>query len=518
MPIYGIDLGTTFSAIAYVNPNREPVCIPIGGERGRTIPSAVLFVNENEAHVGWEALEREGALLIQFAKRDIGLERGRRWEFRGWTYTPEEISALILRKIVQVVGAHSWRLPPVRDVVITHPQYFYMSQKEATSEAGRLAGLNVRATIPEPTAAAIAYGVCERAEEESRTILVFDLGGGTFDVTLMKVTQRKFEVLGSAGDAQLGGIDWDAELIRYLKEEFRRRAGVDFDDVASHGQRVALEQTAQRMKEQLSDQDEVREVIYAGTMHMLVTVTREAFEQMCAPLVDRCVQKCGELLQLTGYKWSELDEVILVGGSTKMPMIQRAVRAAFGREPRIDQDPKLAVAHGAAIWGYWVEQGWVDARWGREGSSSLMVEPVEVSGRTAHGLGVLARRGEHEIIDIIIPRNTQTPHHVAKEYYTAWDNMTELIVPLYESDSEDPDSPACVRLGQVIIEGLPPGPRGQPVRVNFEIDLAGRLRVKVTHIPTGAERVVEVRREGLVGRNEPDFNDRFRRLNSICVR
>jgi molecular chaperone DnaK len=519
MPIYGIDLGTTFSAIAYVNLHGEPVCIPLGENGEWTIPSAVLFSGEREVYVGQEAIEHsldEGTLLIEFAKRDIGLQNGRTWRYGGWVYTPEEISALILKKIAQLVNKERY-LPPVRDVVISHPQYFYMNQKEATKEAGELAGFNVVATISEPNAAAIAYGVYERSEERDMTVLVFDLGGGTFDVTLMRVAQRRFEMIGSDGDAQLGGIDWDAEIIRFAKEQFRLRAGEDFDNVASPQDVIQLRKNAQQAKERLSRNDAHRFTLQAGQFTMLIEITRSDFEGMCQHLVERCLSRCHRLFQRTGYDWGKLDEVLLVGSATKMPMIQDAVRRAFGREPRIDSYPKLVVAKGAAIWGYWVEKGVIDPRWiETEEEEPAGLEIPKIAGRTAHGLGVLARSDGRRIVYILVPQNTQTPHETEQIFYPDRDNATSIVVPLYEGDSEDPDS--CVPIGHVTIGGLPPRPRDQvQVRVKFKIDVSGRLEVEVVDVQTGRREILQVDRDTRRNRG-PDLEARRRHLQEIRIR
>ncbi|RMG46828.1 MAG: Hsp70 family protein [Acidobacteria bacterium] len=522
--IYGIDLGTTFSAIAYVNPNGEPICVPLRGEEEFTIPSAVLFVEQNEVYVGAEAINnswREGSVLVEFAKRDIGLQNGLTWRFAGWEYTAEEISALILRKIVQQLSQDR-RMSPVRDVVITHPQYFYMNQKEATREAGELAGLNVVATITEPNAAAIAYGLAERATTQDCTILVFDLGGGTFDVTLMRVGEERVEMLGSDGDARLGGMDWDREIVELAKQEFAHRSGEDFDSVASPEERIRLRKAAERAKMELSraDRDRYRLFIQAGGYTLPLEISRAEFEGMCRYLVERCIERCERLFQQTGYNWAEIDEILLVGNSTKMSMIQEELRRISGREPRIDEYPKLMVAKGAAIWGYWVREGRTDARWvtpeEEEPSGLAVAESPQVSGRTAHGLGVLARMGGRDRIRILIPQNTPTPHAAEETFYTIRDNATAILVRLYEGESENPN--ACCPIGQILIEDLPPRPEGQPVRVKFEIDHSGRMQVEVTDIRTGRTTIKEINRDLIRPLQGISFEDRRRHLSEIIVR
>lgn len=530
--IYGIDLGTTFSAVAYVNRAGEPVVVPLGENR-LTIPSAVLFVGENQVYVGEQAIERsyqEGSLLVQFAKRDIGLQNGRTWNYGGWEYKAEEISALILRKIAQQVNMDR-TLPRMQEVVISHPQYFYMNQKEATKEAGELAGLKVVATITEPNAAAIAYGVYERAQNRELTVLVFDLGGGTFDVTLMRVGQGRVKMIGGDGDARLGGIDWDYEIVKWAKEHFRFRVGEEFDDVATPEDNIRLWNEARQAKEALSRSDMCRFEVRVQGMMLPVEITRGEFERMCGYLVERCLARCDRLFERTRYDWDRVDEILMVGGSTKMPMIQEAVRRASGKDPHIGRDPKLMVAKGAAIWGYWIREGRVDPRWvkdqdqdqDQEQEQEQEQEPSEleipeVSGCTAHGLGVLVRKGDREIVRMLIPQNASTPCTKEETFYTAKDNATSILVPLYEGESEDPS--ACNQIGQVIIDGLPPRPRGQPVTVKFSIDVAGRLEVEVRDVQAGRREIVRVDRNFLrtgTSQQEVDFETRRKHLDQIRV-
>jgi molecular chaperone DnaK len=528
--IYGIDLGTTYSAAAFVNPQGEPVCLHLGEEGKWTIPSSVLFVNAKEAYVGEDAIENsyfKGSLLAEFAKRDLGLQNGRTWKYGGWEYQPEEISALVLRKIAQQINK-SRGLPKANEVVISHPQYFYLNQKEATKEAGELAGLKVVATVTEPQAAAIAYGMWERAENEQRdlTVLVFDLGGGTFDATLMKVAPQRFQMIGSDGEARLGGLEWDQEIVRLAKEEFRQRAGGDFDDAASEQEEVVLRKAAQRAKEELSKPSKDRHRFFVEAAHdkLPFVITRADFEAKCKYLVTRCLDCCARLFQQTGYNWSKVDEVLMVGSSTKMPMIQEAVRRASGKELIMDAHPKLMVAKGAAIWGHWVQAGKVDPRWGdSDVKTGLETHESPVTGCTAHGLGVLAQKGGATVVDTLIPQNTPTPHAQGQTFYTMTRNATSVEVPIYEGESADPE--ACHQIGRAIIDKLPPLPKGTPVEVTFRIDISGRLQVEVM-VATGAEqsqaqkerRIITVDRNVIAGTSQgKDFETRRRHLAEIAI-
>ena len=464
--IYGIDLGTTFSAAAFVNPQDVPICIHLGEHGEWTLPSAVLFVEPKKVYIGDDAVQNnylEKSLLVEFAKRDIGLQNGRSWEYVGRQYRPEDISALVLRKIAKQVS-NDRGLPRMQDVVISHPQYFYLNQKEATKEAGELAGLNVVATVTEPNAAAIAYGMWERAEHEGREVivLVFDLGGGTLDITLMKIGQARFEMIGSDGNARLGGLEWDEEIVNFAKERFRQAAGEDFDNVASPQDRVHLWKEAQRAKEKLSrpENDSHRFFVTAGQDKAPVIITLTEFEGRCRHLVEECLKRCERLFEKTGIHWRQVDEVLMVGNSTKMPMIQQAVQNASGKPLIIDENPKLMVAKGAAILGHWMRLGKLNPRWGELEEQVTGLEERDtpaVSGCTAHGLGVLAKRAGLDVVSLLIPQNTATPHTARKIYYAAADNAVVIEAPLYEGESEDPA--ACVQIGRALIERVAAAPQ-----------------------------------------------------------
>jgi len=522
--IYGIDLGTTFSAAAFVNPQDVPICIHLGEQGEWTLPSAVLFVEPKKVFVGDDAVQNnylEKSLLVEFAKRDIGLQNGRSWEYVGRQYRPEDISALVLRKIVKQVS-NERGLPRMQDVVISHPQYFYLNQKEATKEAGELAGLNVVATVTEPNAAAIAYGMWERAEDEGRevTVLVFDLGGGTLDVTLMKIGRARFEMIGSDGDAQLGGLNWDQEIVNFAKEQFRQAAVEDFDNVASPQDRVQLWKDAQRAKEKLSrpENDSHRFLVSAGHDKALITITRAEFEGRCRYLVERCLERCDRLFAKTGVHWRQVNEVLMVGNSTKMPMIQQAVRQASGKSLIIDENPKLMVAKGAAILGHWVKLGKIKPGWGESEEQVTGLEESDtpaVSGCTAHGLGVLVKRGGLDVVSLLIPQNTATPHTARKTFRTAIAGAVAIEVPLYEGESEEPS--ACVQIGRALINELPPRPKGAPVEVTFNIDISGRLAVELTDVETGHNRSIVVDRNVLRNTTIEDFETRRRYLAEIAI-
>jgi molecular chaperone DnaK len=532
--VYGIDLGTTFSAIARVNQQGDAVCINVGEEGEWTIPSSVLL-DGKRVFVGQEAIEnsgKPGTRLVEFAKRSIGIQNPASWpvKYDDWEYSPEEISALILRKLARQVS--QLKLPPAQDVIITHPQWFYLVQKEATREAAELAGLNLIGAITEPHAAAIAYGVYERASgDRELSVLVFDLGGGTFDTCLMHIGASHFEMLGSSGHTQLGGMDWDALIVNRAKEIYNEANGEDFDSVADEEEYIDLRKAAERAKKKLSEHDEIGFWVAANGNRTRAVITRQEFEDWSRPLVDRCLQKCDELFQQTSRGWKDVDEILMVGSATHMPMIREAVRLASGKEPVIDENPKLMVAKGAAIWGHWLKEGKIDAvrKVGIDDEASGLadLETPAVIGRTAHGLGILATRertGHHDaaesVVTILIAQNTATPCAVEKTFYTNRDNEVHIAVPLYEGESEDPKE--CRRIGQVKLDGLPARPKHQPVNVKFNIDTSGLLEVEMTDVGTGHKEVKRLDKNILSSQQSgdaggADFQARLRHLDALEI-
>lgn len=526
--IYGIDLGTTFSAIAIVNSLGEPVCVPLwddGNTTKLTMPSAVLFVPGGEVLVGEDAIDnswKPDSLLVEFAKRNMGLD-SRPWHYEGWDYYPEDISSLILRKIALQVSTER-NFDPVREVVVSHPQYFWANQKDATREAVELAGLSLRATITEPNAAAIAYGIVNPSSSGEKVVLVFDLGGGTFDVTLMKIGGRnKFHMIDSDGDSQLGGMNWDAEIVTLAKEKFQQSYGV-FDDVATREDQITLQKNAEKTKIKFSreGQEQHRFFVEADGNKLPFDITREQFVSMGRHLVARCIDRCERLFRKSGYDWRKIDEVLMVGSSTKMPTVQECVTQLFGRAPLISKDPKLMVSKGAAIWADWVSKNLIDARWGdtEEGTVAglQIADRPEVSGCTAHGLGVVAQEHGRRIVKRLIPQSTSTPHEVEESFVTDTVGATTVVVPVYEGDSKDLED--CYKIGDVRLEGLPVRDEHVPITVKFRIDIAGCLDVSAIDVLTGKETATHFDKDFSRDANDNgrmDFEARRKRLEVLTV-
>lgn len=526
MVTFGIDLGTTFSAIAYQPETGSPVTLPLEGSEV-TIPSAVLFRPGREIVVGKSALAeswQEGTKLVQFAKREIGLKGNQTWDYEDWTYHPEDISALVLRRIRDTVG--STPPGPVRDVVVSHPQYFWISQKDATKEACRLAGLNPVATISEPNAAAVSWGAYRPGGGPPSTVMVFDLGGGTFDVSIVRVSDRTFEFLANGGDARFGGVDWDEVLIDLARDEIRT-LGDELDEICEPEQKVQLQLKAAEVKVNLSRSDQTRLVFEAGPHTVRMLVTRAAFEARSQHLVRQCVDTCRQVLEKSALEWKAIDRVLLVGSSTKMPMVQRAVEAEFGRKPDIAPNPKLDVVKGAAIWASWVEKGLVSSDAAQGPSLAPRVDTMltvrRVTGLTNRGLGILALQPDgSRIVSGLIPGGTKTPIEVEEVYLTAGDQAMSIRVPVYEGDSENPDE--CVCIGEVCVDGLSRLPKGSEVHVSFKIDVAGALEATVTEASTGKGKAARLDRGQPQDGQSPasggahrSFDERCRHLESLRV-
>lgn len=529
--VYGIDLGTAYSAITYVNPRTGDIQELIRLESDDfTMPSAVLFLPGNRVKVGQAAIdqsvwEKQGQ-LIQFFKKDLG-QSGGSWPFifEGAEYYPEDISAIVLRKIAREVG-RDHRLPPVERVVVTHPQYFWSNQKGLTRQACELARLVPVATLTEPHAAAIAYGVYEtaRLDEGDLHVLVFDLGGGTLDVTIMHVSSNVMEVVASDGNARLGGTLWDELLLERVKLCFEDIMQISFSTSCPPEQYHEIRQQVEKAKRRLSEQDEVKlrvTIGEAGEYSLPLVITRAEFEAMARPLVDRCLECCESAVRKAGYGWDKIDKILLVGSSTKMPMIKNALKSRFGRPVERLRDPKGVVAQGAALWGYWLEKNQVDDRIVQAQEEQQEPRPGlalgdTVKGRTPHGIGVLVWESDRDRkIDILVPANTPTPFEVERTYVRAEDNATVLEVPLYESDSDRPEE--GVEIGNIVIDRLPPRPRGEPVKVFLKIDIAGCLKVEILDESTGRreERQIDLSATLQRGHRRSTFEDRQAQLDRL---
>lgn len=474
--VVGIDLGTTNSCIA-VQEGDVTTIIP-SSEGSRTTPSVVAFTKEGERLVGQLAKRQaivNGDRTVMSIKREMGTDH--RVTIDGKKYTPQELSSMILQKMKR--DAEDYLGEPVTRAVITTPAYFTDAQRQATKDAGAIAGLEVLRIINEPTAACLAYGENKQGEHK---ILVFDLGGGTFDVSILDVGEGVFEVLATAGDNRLGGDDWDMRIVDWIVEQFRRSDGIDLKNDRMALQR--LREAAEKAKVELSSMPETTISLpfitanASGPRHLETSLTRAKFEEMTADLLERTVKPTRQALQDSGLSADEVDKILLVGGSTRMPMVQRKIKELLGKEPTKGINPDECVAAGAAI------QGAILAG---DHKDIVLVDVTPLS------LGLETLGG---VFTKIIERNTAIPVSKSQVFTTAANSQTQVeIVVLQGERAMAADN---VRLGKFVLDGIPPAPRGIPqIEVSFNIDVNGILNVNAKDKGTGKAQNISIHSSNL---------------------
>ncbi len=572
--VLGIDLGTTYCAMAVVDRFGKPTVV-VNGEGQATTASVIHFYDRDACVVGEEAVKMvvaDPTNVVRFIKRSMG-EPDFSLEFFGRSYTPQELSAIILKKLKE--DAEEALGAPVRDAVITVPAYFNSAQRGATAEAGAIAGLNVLSIINEPTTAAISYGI-ERLGG-NRRVLVFDLGGGTFDVTLMEIKGISFRTIASDGNAELGGKDWDDRILNYVAEQFAERFGHDPRDDPQPYQELYERCLAAKIA--LSTKPKAIILVNFRGHRMVVEVTREQFDSMCADLVDQCADTCELVLEKARMGWNHLDEVLLVGGSTRMPMIREMLNRLSGQ--KVDPgkvNPDECVALGAALAGVLrhrpdhpalllhrqdlarraranrgngapgsapertpLSSGEVGSRFASndpyasdtpadndpsssadsptihvpQGSSPLEhhsrsassddapvgylgLPPVRITDATSHPLGIIVLNRHHqERVYTLIPEATPVPCEKSGRFAYAYDNMTAIRVEVTEGVGTTRD--AVKVIGEVVLEDLPPRPRGTPIQVVYRYNLNQMLEIDIVDVTTGNVRRARMNLRGGLG-------------------
>lgn len=469
--ILGIDLGTTNSCMAIME-GGEPVVIP-NAEGGRTTPSVVAFSKTGELLVG-QVAKRQAVVnperTVMSIKRHMGSNY--RVKIDDKEYTPQQISAFILQKLK--ADAEAYLGEKITKAVITVPAYFDDAQRQATKDAGRIAGLEVLRIINEPTAAALAYGL---DKEATQTILVFDLGGGTFDVSILEIGEGVFEVKATSGNNRLGGDDFDQRIIDYLVAEFKKETGIDLSTDRMAMQR--LKEAAEKAKIELSGVTATNINLpfitadATGPKHLDLTLTRAKFEELTADLVEKTMGPTRQALQDAGLGPEQIDKILLVGGATRMPCVQEAVRRFFGKEPHKGINPDECVAIGAAI---------------QAGVMSGEVRDVVLLDVTPLSLGIETLGG---VFTKIIERNTTIPVRRSQVFTTAADNQT--TVEIHVLQGERPMAADNKSLGRFHLIGIPPAPRGVPqIEVTFDIDVNGIVNVSAKDLGTGKAQSITI--------------------------
>ncbi|NLF67671.1 MAG: Hsp70 family protein [Candidatus Anammoximicrobium sp.] len=481
----GIDLGTTFSVLAYLDADGRPRTVP--NEEGELITPSAVFFDRQTPIVGREALraaELEPERLARFAKRDVG-QRQFGKAICGCAFPPEVIESLVLGKLKHDAGL---KLGSFRKAVVTVPAYFNEPRRKATQDAGRLAGLEVIDIINEPTAAAIAYGLergivaADGSPRERERVLVYDLGGGTFDLTLMEIDGEGFRAVAVAGDVYLGGMDWDERIARYVGEGFSKQHGVDLRNQPGEWER--LMHAACDAKLSLTARTETLLSFSHAGQQVRIRLKRDDFESLTGDLVERTRLTCRSLLKDAGVTWSDVTRLLLVGGATRMPMIQRMLAEESGLSPDRSLSPDEAVAHGAAIYaGMLLHQG------------AKAFRGLSVHNVNSHTLGVLGIDLESRLTrrKVMIPRNTPLPASVTRKFQTSKDGQKDVIIPVVEGGTDTGEG--CTHIGRLAVADLPPDlPVGTPVRVTFQYGQDGRLTVRATLPAAGREAQLTLER------------------------
>ncbi len=521
--VFGIDLGTTYSCIAYVDETGRPVVVQ-NAEGQNITPSVVLFESGNRTVVGEEA-KNNAALtpdrVVEMVKRHMGEAPPWRFEFEGVEYSPEQISSFILLKVVN--DASKMLNRPITDVVITCPAYFGIPQREATKNAGVIAGLNVLEIINEPTAAAIDFGL---QDDRDQVVLVYDLGGGTFDVTMIEIKGGSITVIATGGDHNLGGRNWDEEVVKYLAQEWQRQSGSSADPFSSPETVQELWERAERAKQALTAKDETKvPVRYEGQL-VSVTLTRDKFNELTAPLLEKTIMYTQGILAAAGARgYRTFDQLLLVGGSTRMLQVEERLKREFPSVAPRMHDPDQAVAKGAAMYGLKlaigqriraeladilhttedqvdvsqapqaaIQQatGGVAAQLGMRREAVEKLDKTTVTNVASHSFGIIAydmsSGVERKFVSNLVLAQSPLPQTVTKQYGTLEANQSAVTLEIMENtitDQQLGNPELAEKIGEAELS-LPAGlPAGAPIEVTFELNREGRLHLVGAHRPSG---------------------------------
>lgn len=524
--VVGIDLGTSFSAIAYINEETNKAEVIPGPEQNRITPSVVLFDDNNTVIVGEIAKQNaiaEPGKVVEFVKRRMGKPKEDKKDgngnviTQGWyfhhgdkAYSAQEISAFILKKLKNDAEA---RLGiTLTDAVITCPAYFGDPERAATKEAGIIAGFNVLAIIDEPVAAALSYGLDKMGKDQK--VFVFDLGGGTFDVVVLEIVGGKIREITVNGDHQLGGKDWDDEIIKYVSAAFKGKYGTSPMDDLSSCQDLRLK--AIKAKEELTKREKTKILcVHAGNT-LVVELTRDIFEEITKPLTNRCRILCQIVLDEAKTTWTDIDTVLLAGGSTRMPLIKKMIREISGKVPCEEINPDECVALGAAWYGalLGIPRGIVTEEVARKLSS------VQMQKISSHNLGVVALNPEDEERNfLMIPRFTLLPAERKDIFRTVVENQESIAIRVMEGgimradETCNPDD--CTMIAKGVIKDIPPSPQGSLVEVTYRYNDTGILEVYGKHVFSGKEVKISVEHTG--GLTEQEMKEASAEMQQVNV-
>jgi molecular chaperone DnaK len=503
--VVGIDLGTTFSAIATLDDRGQPTTLP-NRDGEMLTPSAVLLTEEGEAVVGQAALDvslERPDRVATLIKRHMGYpDLGR--PIAGRAFRPETLSAIILRKLIQDAEL---RIGPVDKAVITVPAYFDDTRRKATKDAGRIAGLDVIDILDEPTAAALAYSIQSTRSGpptqilrlgEQRTVMVYDLGGGTFDVTLVRLSPNQFQTLAVEGDVRLGGKDWDDRIVNFVAEQFKSQAGSDprTDQLAL----TNLQAAAERAKRTLSKLSQANiTCTHAGKVRT-VSLTRAEFENLTRDLLVRTRLTTQQVLRHANLSWDQVDRVLLVGGSTHMPMTRQMLHELTGKPPDHSLAVSEVVARGAALHAGIVASHSSPPPDIESAALDMLSQVVEIN-VNSHSLGIELKKDGKRVNNILIPKNTQLPTAESRVYHTVRENQHQVRVKVLQGEA--PQAEACISIGEFWIEGLPNNlPLHSPVQVRCGVGSDGLIDVMALDMTSGKMARAEIHRSSGLSEEE----------------